>query len=149
MSGFDGTPPQFAKALVMASLLGAYYAQHGKADPPDIAKASAIADAILHASEGRAPSAIVPAPQLAAAMSTGAMRHMGGGVSLPSMPSPPGNPAHMVPSTPGANPSPPLTPSQLPYSGQPMHGAGLEAPESPTSQDPLPGARVLDLSQPR
>lgn len=130
MAEFKGEPAQLAKALVMGQLLGDSFAKWGKCDAHDIAKVSAIADAVLTAASGPAP--VVEAPTVPATgmailrqgMVPGAvgmgMRPMGAGISLPSMPAPDPHGTHTtIPDVPGHN-----------------------SPEGTT-------APVLDLSQPR
>jgi len=142
---FTGTPTQVAKALVMGALLGESFAKWGKVDMLTVDTASRLADVILTAAEGAAPSLPSAAlMQAAAPAPVGGMRHgFGGGISLPSMPSPQGSvTAQGIPAPPGAMPSPPIQMSDLPYSGQVAKGAGAPG-------DNGEGVPVLDLSQSR
>lgn len=131
MSEFTGHPEQVAKCFVMGSLLGEYFAKWGKCGDHEVAMASEIADRIVAASAAPAPKvapppapnpAMGPAP-MRQGMVPGAqvgMRPMGGGISLPSMPSPDAvTSTRTTPDVPGHN-----------------------SPEQPQGG-------VLDLSQPR
>lgn len=89
MAEFTGTATQLAKAMVMAQLLGDYFAKWGKAQAHEVAQASALADLVLEAASGPAakPEALAPVPVPIPAR------------VFPRIPVPDHNPAVVVPPT--------------------------------------------------